>query len=86
MKTIQQGFIALIMVFAFSFSASAQKAKEEVKIKTSAICKMCKATIERRLAFTKGVESANLDVPTKVVTVAYNPKKTKSGENQASNQ
>lgn len=65
-----------MIVFAVSFTASAQKAKEEVKIKTSAICKMCKATIERQLAFTKGVESANLDVASKVVTVTYNPKKT----------
>jgi len=76
MKTIQIGLIALLMVLGVNFTASAQKTKEEVKIKTSSICKMCKATIERQLAFTKGVESANLDVPSKVVTVAYNPKKT----------
>jgi periplasmic mercuric ion binding protein len=76
MKTIQIGLIALLMVLGVNFTASAQKAKEEVKIKTSAVCKMCKATIERQLAFTKGVESANLDVSSKVVTVAYNPKKT----------
>ena len=65
-----------MMVCAVSFTAFAQKAREEVKIKTSAICKMCKATIERQLAFTKGVERANLDVPSKVVTITYNPKKT----------
>ena len=47
-----------------------------VKIKTSAICEMCKERIERNLAFEKGVKEANLDVATKVVTVIYNPKKT----------
>lgn len=47
-----------------------------VKIKTSAICEMCKERIERNLAFEKGVKEANLDVETKVVTVIYNPKKT----------
>ncbi|MES2734277.1 MAG: heavy metal-associated domain-containing protein [Bacteroidota bacterium] len=76
MKRIQQAILALVMVCTIAFSASAQKKQEEVKIKTSAICKMCKATIERQLAFTKGVEKADLDVATKVVTVAYNPKKT----------
>ena len=49
---------------------------ETVKIKTSAVCEMCKATIEKKLAFTKGVTESNLNVEDKVVTVIYNPKKT----------
>ncbi|WP_375446659.1 heavy-metal-associated domain-containing protein [uncultured Fibrella sp.] len=49
---------------------------KEVKIKTSAICEMCKARIERNLAFEKGVKEATLDVDTKVVTIKYNPAKT----------
>lgn len=49
---------------------------KEVKIKTSAICSMCKARIERNLAFEKGVKEADLDVKTKVVTIKYNPAKT----------
>ncbi len=49
---------------------------KEVKIKTSAICEMCKARIERNLAFEKGVKEADLDVKTKVLTVRYNPAKT----------
>jgi mercuric ion binding protein len=49
---------------------------ETVKIKTSAICEMCKATIEKKLAFTKGVSESNLNLDDKVVTVIYNPKKT----------
>ena len=49
---------------------------KEVKIKTSAICGMCKARIERNLAFEKGVKESSLDVKTKVVTIKYNPAKT----------
>lgn len=51
---------------------------QTVKIKTSAICEMCKERIEKKLAFTKGVTDVNLDVDSKdkVVTVIFNPKKT----------
>ncbi len=49
-----------------------------IKFKTSAVCEMCKNTIERRLAFTKGVKSATLDTESveKYVTITYNPQKT----------
>ena len=50
--------------------------EKEVKLKTSAICGMCKARIERNLAFEKGVKEAKLDVKTKIVTITYNPNKT----------
>lgn len=50
--------------------------EKEVKIKTSAVCGMCKARIERNLAFEKGVKEASLDVKSKVVTIKYNPAKT----------
>ena len=49
---------------------------KEIKIKTSAICGMCKARIERNLAFEKGVKESDLDVKTKIVTIKYNPAKT----------
>lgn len=50
--------------------------EKEVKIKTSAICSMCKSRIERNLTFEKGVKEADLDVKTKIVTIKYNPAKT----------
>ena len=50
--------------------------EKEVKIKTSAICGMCKARIERNLAFEKGVKESTLDVKSKIVTIKYNPAKT----------
>lgn len=66
------GFIALIVMF----KANAQENTAEVKIKTSATCEMCKETIEKYVAFEKGVKKVTLDVSTKIATVVYNPQKT----------
>lgn len=59
-------------------TAPAKKAAgaEMVQFKTSAVCDMCKARLEKSLAYEKGVQAANLDVPSKVLTVTYNPAKT----------
>ena len=65
----------LLFLLAFSINAFAQ-GNDTLKIKTSAECGMCKKTIEKELAYVKGVKKANLDVESKVVTVVYNPKKT----------
>lgn len=77
---------AFALFFAFAgLSASAQtapaaKAKgpatETVQFKTSAVCDMCKARLEKSLAYEKGVQSATLDVPSKVLSVTYRPDKT----------
>jgi copper chaperone CopZ len=67
--------IALIILVMSVFTIKAQDVAE-IKIKTSATCDMCKATIEKYLAFEKGVKRSSLDVPSKVLTVTYNPKKT----------
>lgn len=66
--------IFVIALAAISFTVEAQV--EKVEIKTSAICGMCKNTIEEDLAFEKGVKSSDLDLETKVLTVEYNSKKT----------
>ncbi|AWV98833.1 heavy-metal-associated domain-containing protein [Arcticibacterium luteifluviistationis] len=71
------GFV--VLGFLMSFGAKAQSFASYdnvVSIKTSAICKMCKDRIERDLSLTKGVEKAELNLDDKVVTVAYNAKKT----------
>jgi mercuric ion binding protein len=66
-----------ILFFALGLIAKAGDDNEkEVKIKTSAICEMCKERIERNLAFEKGIKESNLDLKDKVITVKYNPKKT----------
>lgn len=68
---------ALLLVSSVITFADVPKT-QTVKIKTSAICEMCKERIEKKLAFTKGVTDVNLDVDNKdkVVTVIFNPKKT----------
>ena len=54
-----------------------QKAKyDTLKIETSAICEICKTTIEEVLAFTPGVKKSDLNMETKSVTVIYKPDKT----------
>lgn len=76
-------FGILAIGFLVSFGARAQNfasAENVVKIKTSAICKMCKKRIERDLSLTKGVEKAELNLGDKVVTVAFNSKKTNAAE------
>ena len=47
----------------------------EIKIKTSAVCGMCKDKIEQGLAYEKGIKDVNLNVETKIATVKYNPEK-----------
>jgi copper chaperone CopZ len=66
-------FVVIVTLF-LSASLFAQNA--EVKIQTSAVCEMCKETIEHDLLFEKGVKKVSLDLDTKVVTVVYNSKKT----------
>ena len=60
----------------------AQKEPVEVKdgykieIKTSGICEMCQYTLEKDMAFEKGVKEASFNLDDKVLTILYNPKKT----------
>jgi mercuric ion binding protein len=56
--------------------AVAQNKIETVKIKTSAVCDMCKETIEKQLTFTKGVTAVDLNVKTAIVTVSFKSGKT----------
>ena len=45
-------------------------------IHTSAVCDMCKTTIDGGLIYEKGVKSADLDLKTNVIHVTYNASKT----------
>ena len=56
--------------------AIAQKSIETIEIQTSAVCEMCKETIEKQLAFTKGVTAADLNLETFAVTVSFKSNKT----------
>jgi len=66
----------LLLSLLLFFQPPASDPPSTVRIKTSAICEMCKERIERNLSLSKGVKEANLNLDDKVVTVAYNPSKT----------
>ncbi|TYZ07630.1 heavy-metal-associated domain-containing protein [Hymenobacter lutimineralis] len=73
--------LALLLSAQFSQAqttpaAKAKNSAESLKIKTSAVCDMCKARLEKALAYEKGVQSAVLDVPSQVLTVTYRADKT----------
>ncbi|MCE7066308.1 heavy-metal-associated domain-containing protein [Dyadobacter sp. CY326] len=68
--------LTILTVFFIGLNIAQAEGDKEIKIKTSAICEMCKARIERNLGLSKGVKESNLDLKDKVVTVKYNPNKT----------
>ena len=82
MKQINSKLIALMIVaivlIGNTLYAQVKKVDKysEIKIKTSAQCDMCKETIEKALAFEKGVKNSDLNVDTKVCTVKYDATKT----------
>ena len=67
--------ISMIALFAI-VKVQAQETSAEIKIKVSSVCGMCKSTIEKGLAFEKGVKRSDLKVSESTITVIYNPKKT----------
>jgi len=71
-RIILTAFSALVICSLF-----AQTPKTvSIEIKTSAQCGMCKETIEKALAFEKGVVTSELIVETKILKVTYKPAKT----------
>jgi copper chaperone CopZ len=80
-KTFLLAFFALLTAQATQAQAVAKSkdkaaGTEQVKLKTSAVCDMCKARLEKSLAYEKGVQAAVLDVPSQVLTVTYRADKT----------
>lgn len=79
MKT-RKFFISLLILSALlmriSVKAQDVKKSDEIRIKTSAVCGMCKDRIEHDMSYAKGVKSVSLDLETKELTVNYSPKKT----------
>jgi periplasmic mercuric ion binding protein len=77
MKKTIIAFFSLAIILIAGVNAKAQDDKlKEVKIKTSAVCDMCKTAIEKDMAFEKGVKSAELDLETKMLKVVYRTDKT----------
>lgn len=70
------GILSILFVFSSFVMAGDPPKTAVIKVKTSAICGMCKKRIERDLGVTKGIVNSNLDLNDKVVTITYNTKKT----------
>ncbi len=66
--------LSIMMVVGFFTFSIGQEVKTSV-IKTSSECGSCKKRIEEKLNYTKGVKFAELDVPSKNLTVKYSTKK-----------
>jgi periplasmic mercuric ion binding protein len=69
-------FLICLLVNSNLKPVAAQEFYSEAKIKTSSVCNMCKYTIEKALAFERGIKTAVLDVNTQIVTVVYHKHKT----------
>ena len=68
--------LLLITLVLTNISFAQTKKSITVKIQTSAECDDCKKRIESNLIYEKGIKFCKLDVPTKVLSVTYNPEKT----------
>lgn len=77
-KWIIAGYIVKLVITAaiIGFAQQPEKKTDEVRIKTSLMCNMCKTRITDNLIYEKGIKEVTVDVPTKVVTIKYNPKQT----------
>jgi periplasmic mercuric ion binding protein len=71
--------LSAIMVFTLLFSLSSLMAQDksdlkikEIKIKTSSQCGMCKKAIEKAVNKLDGIEKADLNIETHILTVKYN--------------
>lgn len=79
MKTTRKSAIILIFLsfcFSISYTYAQKNSLDTIKIKTSAVCEICKEKIEKALAYEKGVKFSDLDLTSKVVTVIFKPEKT----------
>jgi mercuric ion binding protein len=67
--------IVLTVLLALGFSAFAQSVQTE-KFKVQGNCNMCKARIEKAAKSVEGVQSADWELKTKMITVKFDPAKT----------
>ncbi len=80
-KQLTSLILTALFLLSISTIAFAQEKKTDtIKIKTSAVCGMCKDRLEGGLAFEKGVKDVSLDDETKILTIKYNTKSTSPDE------
>lgn len=81
---IKNIFIAFILTAILSGFAWSQEATDttikEIKIKTSSQCDQCKERIEKAINKLSGINNANLDVDSKILTVNYRTAETNPDE------
>ena len=75
-KLIQSIVLVMLVVISITGYSQTVNSVEKLEIKTSAQCDMCKQTIEKAMAYEKGVKSFDLNVETATLTVEYVTKKT----------
>lgn len=61
----------LLVIVSCAVSSGAEAEKVTAKIMTNAECGACKEKIEGALNFERGIVFAELDIPSKVVTVKF---------------
>ncbi|MBK9798800.1 MAG: heavy-metal-associated domain-containing protein [Bacteroidetes bacterium] len=67
--------LSIILLLMCTYAFAQNKKSTVLVIKTSAECDQCKKRIESNLMYEKGVKFCKLDVPSKNLTVTYNPEK-----------
>ena len=66
--------ISLLSITGFMASPQLEEASEDIqraRIKTSAVCEMCKLTIERAVYELEGIKRAELDIVSRNLRVRY---------------
>lgn len=77
MKRIATLLMSFFFLSGITYAENSISGKDkEVKIKTSAKCKMCKSRLERTLNLSSGVTDARLNLDDKVMTVKYRSNRT----------
>jgi copper chaperone CopZ len=71
MKNLLGLAVLAVFLFSCSLTKNGDGNKDTARISTNAECGMCKEKIEGKLNYEKGIVFAELDVPSKVVTVKY---------------
>ncbi len=77
---------AFLLFAGFSFAQAQIDAQPtdtvngEMTVSSSIVCMMCKNTIEKGIAYEKGVKTVRVDVDANEIFVKYNPKKTTEKE------
>jgi cation transport ATPase len=75
-KSIKRMLLVVLPLFLINMVMAQSPKGTELKIKTSSQCVTCKETLEKAMAYEKGVKESSLDVESKILTVWYNPEKT----------